>query len=81
MISGAQALQYGIVQWAVPNQDLSNRALASRATSLRCLAAALAEAKACIGAADGYERELEATLKLSADETQSRVRAFLEKRR
>jgi enoyl-CoA hydratase len=82
VISGAQALQYGIVQWAVPNQDLSNRALvvARDIAALPC--AALAEAKACIGAADGYERELEATLRLlGQDETQSRVRAFLEKRR
>jgi len=82
VISGAQALQYGIVQWAVPNQDLSNRALVVARDIAALPAAALAAAKACIGAADGYERELEATLRLlGQDETQSRVRAFLEKRR
>lgn len=82
VITGAQALQLGIVQWAVPATDLSNRALSIARDIAALPAAALAEAKACIGAADGYERELEATLRLlRRDETQSRVRAFLEKRR
>src|SRR5512145_2294859 len=82
VITGAQALQLGIVQWAVPATDLSNRALSIARDIAALPAAALAEAKACIGAADGYERELEATLRLlRRDETQSRVRAFVEKRR
>ena len=82
VITGAQALQLGIVQWAVPAKDLSNRALGIARDIAALPAAALAEAKACIGAADGYERELEATLRLlRRDETQSRVRAFVEKRR
>jgi enoyl-CoA hydratase/carnithine racemase len=82
MISGAHALQLGIVQWAVPAKDLPDRALALAREIGALPAAALAEAKACIGAAHGYERELEATLRLlGRDETQSRVRAFLEKRR
>ena len=82
VISGAQALQLGVVQWAVPAKDLPDRALALAREIAALPAAALAEAKACIGAAHGYEHELEATLRLLArDETQSRVRAFLEKRR
>jgi enoyl-CoA hydratase/carnithine racemase len=82
VITGVQALQLGIVQWAVPAKELPNRALAIARAIAALPAAALAEAKACIGAADGYERELEATLRLlGRDETQSRVRAFLEKRR
>jgi enoyl-CoA hydratase/carnithine racemase len=82
VISGTQALQYGIVQWAAPNKDVSNRALAIARDIAAMPAAALAEAKACIGAPHGYERELDATLRLlGQDETQSRVRAFLEKRR
>jgi hypothetical protein len=52
------------------------RAIARDIASLP--AAALAEAKACIGAPNGYERELEATARLLAqDETQRLVRAFL----
>jgi enoyl-CoA hydratase/carnithine racemase len=82
VITGVQALQLGIAQWAVPAKELPNRALAIARAIAALPAAALAEAKACIGAADGYERELEATLRLlGRDETQSRVRAFLEKRR
>jgi enoyl-CoA hydratase/carnithine racemase len=82
VISGVEALQLGIVQWTVPAKDLPNRALGIARAIAALPAAALAEAKACIGAADGYERELEATLRLlGRDETQSRVRAFLEKQR
>lgn len=82
VITGAQAAQLGVVQWAVPAAELKKRASALAREIAALPAAALAEAKACIGAPDGYERELEATLRLlGRDETQSRVRAFLEKRR
>ena len=82
VITGAQAAQLGVVQWAVPAAELKTRARALAGEIAALPAAALAEAKGCIGAADGYERELEATLRLlGRDETQSRVRAFLEKRR
>jgi len=75
------------VQWAVPTVALESRArtLAREIASLP--APALAAAKRCIGAAitpgaDGFEMELEATGTLLArEETQARVRAFLEKRR
>jgi enoyl-CoA hydratase/carnithine racemase len=87
VVTGLQAAALGIVQWAVPTVSLESRArtLAREIASLP--AAALAEAKRCIGAAlipgaDGYEMELQATATLLAqEETQSRVRAFLDKRR
>jgi enoyl-CoA hydratase/carnithine racemase len=81
VISGAEAARMNVVQWAVPAGELEAhaRAIASRIAALP--AQALAEAKACIGDPDGYERELEATARLLArPETQARVRAFLGKR-
>ena len=82
VISGAQAAALGVVHWAVPAAGLAARARAIAADIAALPAAALAEAKGCIGAVNGYERELEATARLLAqDETQERVRAFLEKRR
>jgi enoyl-CoA hydratase/carnithine racemase len=87
VVTGLQAAALGIVQWAVPAVALESRArtLAREIASLP--AAALAAAKRCIAAAitpgaDGYEMELQATATLLAqEETQSRVRAFLDKRR
>jgi enoyl-CoA hydratase/carnithine racemase len=82
VVSGAQAAALGVVHWAVPGGQLAARARAIAADIAALPAAALAEAKACIGAAQGYERELEATGRLLArDDTQARVRAFLAKRR
>jgi len=82
VVSGAQAVELGVIHWAVPAGELEARALSVARDIAGLPAAALAEAKACIGAANGYERELEATASLLAqDETQRRVRAFLEKRR
>jgi enoyl-CoA hydratase/carnithine racemase len=82
VITGAQAAALGVVHWAVPAAELTARARGIASDLAALPAAALAEAKACIGAANGYERELEATARLLAqDETQRRVRAFLEKRR
>jgi enoyl-CoA hydratase/carnithine racemase len=82
VISGAQAAALGVVHWAVPSGELAARARAIAQDIASLPAAALAEAKACIGAAHGYERELEATARLLAqEETQRRVGAFLEKRR
>lgn len=80
-VSGQEAAALGIVQWAVQGGELAGRARAVAAGIAALPAAALAEAKACIGDPDGYERELEATARLLARaETQTRVRAFLEKR-
>jgi hypothetical protein len=63
-----------------PAATLSERARAIACDIAALPAAALAEAKGCIGDPDGYARELEATAGLLArDETQRRVRAFLEK--
>jgi enoyl-CoA hydratase/carnithine racemase len=82
VVTGAQAVELGIIQWAVPADELAARALLIARDIAGLPAAALAEAKRCIGAADGYERELEATTRLLArDETRARVRAFLEERR
>ena len=81
-VSGAQAAALGIVQWAVPASELAARTRAIARDIAALPAAALAEAKRCIGAANGYEREVEATARLlEQDETRSRVRSFLEKRR
>jgi enoyl-CoA hydratase/carnithine racemase len=81
VITGAQAAALGVVHWAVPAKELMERARAIARDIASLPAAALAEAKACIGAPNGYERELEATARLLAqDETQRLVRAFLEKR-
>lgn len=87
VVDGAKALSLGIVHWAVPANELAERArtIARRVAALP--PAALVEAKRCIWAAlaretPGYEMELAATARLlGQDETQRRVRAFLEKRR
>ena len=81
VVTGTVAARLNIVQWAVPAAELAARARAIAAEIAALPAAALAEAKACIGDPRGYERELEATARLLArDETRARVRAFLEKR-
>jgi enoyl-CoA hydratase/carnithine racemase len=82
VISGAQAAALGVVHWAVPAAELAARARQIARDIASLPAAALAEAKACIGAQNGYERELDATARLLArEETQRLVRAFIEKRR
>ena len=86
-MTGLQAGAFGIVQWVVAPDSLSSRARALANDIASLPACALAAAKRCISAAvtpgaDGYELELLATSTLLAqEETQSRVRAFLEKRR
>ena len=84
VVDGKEAARLGIVQWAVPPRDLASRAqrLAEELAALP--AESLAACKRCIAAAggnDGYEMELEATgALLASEDTQGRVRAFLEKR-
>ncbi len=81
-----QALELGMVQWAVPGAELAAWAqeLAGRLGQLP--RQAVAACKSCIeasydGAADGYERELRETRRLYGDaDTQQRVRAFLDKK-
>lgn len=81
VVSGAQAAALGLVQWVVPAGELAARARSLALGIAAMPAAALTAAKRCIGARDGYERELQATAALlGREETQSRVRAFLEKR-
>lgn len=83
VIDGATARDLGVVQWAVPRAELSQRAaeLVRRVAALP--ARALAASKACIAAAGepgggGYSCELEATRALLTDtETKRRVEAFL----
>jgi enoyl-CoA hydratase/carnithine racemase len=84
VVDGEEAARLGIVQWAVPPGDLASRAqrLAEELAALP--AESLAACKRCIAAArgeDGFEMELEATgALLASEDTQGRVRAFLEKR-
>jgi enoyl-CoA hydratase/carnithine racemase len=87
VVDGSEAARLGIVQWAVPADELICRAQ-RLATELATLPAeSLAACKRCIGAAangdgKGYELELEATgMLLASADTQGRVRDFLEKRR
>jgi enoyl-CoA hydratase/carnithine racemase len=87
IVSGAQAAALGLVHWSVPSARLPARAraLANEITALP--PAALAACKRCIqGAlehnADGYAMEVAATAALLAsDDTQARVRRFLDSRR
>jgi enoyl-CoA hydratase len=80
-VSGKEANALGIVQWAVPAGELAVRARALALDIAAMPAAALAEAKACIGDPEGYARELAATARLlESGETRERVRAFLDKR-
>jgi enoyl-CoA hydratase/carnithine racemase len=81
VVSGKEANALGIVQWAVPAGELAARARVLALDIAALPAAALAEAKACIGEPGGYAREIEATARLlECAETRQRVRAFLEKR-
>jgi enoyl-CoA hydratase/carnithine racemase len=85
VVDGEEAARLGIVQWAVPQEELAARAMKLAQDLASLPAEALAACKRCIAAAgvkEGYEMELEATGTLLASaETQGRVRAFLEKRR
>jgi len=85
VVDGKEAARLGIVQWAVPPEELAPRALRLAQDLAALPAASLAACKRCIAAAggeDGYEMELEATgALLASEDTQGRVRAFLEKRR
>jgi enoyl-CoA hydratase/carnithine racemase len=83
ILDGAAAAGLGVVHWAVPRDELAQRAteLARRIAGLP--AAALSASKACIAAAcqpgrGGFTDELEFTRSLLTDsETRQRVTAFL----
>jgi enoyl-CoA hydratase/carnithine racemase len=85
VLTGSEAAALGLVHWAVPAAELESytRSVAQRIGALP--SAALAACKRCIEAAldetaDGFEVELsETALLLASDETQQRVKRFLEK--
>lgn len=87
VLDGAEALELGLVQWAVPAAELAERAGALAARIAALPAEALAACKSCIADAqthgrDGFASEIEATARMfSNSETRSRVAAFLEQRR
>ncbi len=85
VMEGATALALGAVHWAVPALSLepfTEKLVRSIADLPR---GALGECKACIAAAldggvDGYQAELDGTLRLLAQpETQARVKRFFER--
>jgi enoyl-CoA hydratase len=84
VLDGASACELGIVHWAVPKAELSDRAVEIAKRVAQLAPAALAASKACIVLAaqpgrGGYSEELEATRELlSNPETRRRVRAFLD---
>lgn len=83
VIDGATACELGVVQWAVPDAEISERAIEIARRVAALPAAALAASKACIAAAGepgrgGYSEELEATRRLLTNpDTRRRVGAFL----
>jgi enoyl-CoA hydratase/carnithine racemase len=83
VIDGATACELGIVQWAVPGAEISERAIEIARRVATLPAPALAASKACIAAAGepghgGYSEELEATRRLLMNSgTRQRVGAFL----
>ena len=87
VVDGVEAARLGIVHWAVPGNQLQEKAEALAKGIAALPSASLAACKRCIAAAgkpdhDGYGMELAATEDLlAAADTQSRVRAFLAGRR
>ena len=86
VVSGTEAAALGIVQWSVPVAELAGRARALALALAEIPAPALAACKRCIDAPlsgmDGYKAEVHGTAELLArEQTQQRVRAFLDKRR
>ena len=84
-LDGAEALRFGLVQWALPRTELP---AAAAALAQRCAAiprTTLAENKRCIALAsaahgDGYAAEIAATRRLYENpETRRRVSAFLDR--
>jgi len=85
VVTGAEALELGIVQWTCPRAQLTDRAreLAVRYASIP--RATLAEIKTCLASADdrsrnGYENEIIGTRRLYDNpESRRRVADFLNK--
>jgi len=85
VVDGKEAARLGLLQWAVAPDELAARAQGLAADLALLPVASLTACKRCIAAArgeDGFEMELAATgALLGSEDTQGRVRAFLEKRR
>jgi enoyl-CoA hydratase len=85
IITGAEALALGIVQWACPRAQLADRARELAAHYASIPRAALAEIKTCLASADdrgrnGYEDEIIGTRRLYDNpESRRRVADFLNK--
>jgi enoyl-CoA hydratase/carnithine racemase len=87
IINGAEALKLGLVQWSLPDDQLTEWTNDFLQHEGALPEHALAAAKSCIAAShnediDGYELELEETRRLhNFAETQRRVQSFLDKSR
>jgi hypothetical protein len=85
VITGAEALEFGIVQWTCSRVHLTDRARELAAHYASIPRAAVAEIKKCLGSADersrdGYEEEIIGTRRLyNNPETRRRVAHFLNK--
>lgn len=85
IVTGAAAVDLGLAQWVAPPGDLQAAAAAVVERIAELPKAALAESKQCIAAAmdpncDGFAVELAGSGRLLAmEETQRRVKAFLDK--
>lgn len=86
VLDGLEAWRLGLVQWAVPLDELPERANALSMRVASMPAAALAACKSCIADADdhhrdGFASEIDATARMfSSQETRERVSAFLNRR-
>ena len=85
VITGAEALEFGIVQWACPRGQLIDKARELAAHYASTPRATVAQIKKCLGSADnrdleGYENEINGTRQLyNNPETRRRVADFLNK--
>ena len=85
IVTGAEAVALGLAHWVAPPDELQATARAVVERIAQLPRAALAASKACIGAAldgssNGFEVELAGSrMLLGQQETQQRVRRFLEK--
>jgi len=86
VVDGETAEELGLVQWSVPDQELSSFCISLTARITQCSAAALAASKRCLVKTEasigpGLDAEREETLGLlETADTKARVRAFLEGR-
>lgn len=87
LVAGSEAVALGLAQWSAPSASLEQAACAAVERIAALPPRALAECKACIGAAvdgsaDGFKTELAGSAALLAlPETQARVARFLDSRR